>query len=134
MIDFDLRQILRHPPSVHAAQESAGLPTYPYSSISFYNGAGTDCPSQIVTEDRRVRPDANAVADFRFFPEAPVTDRWTAGVEKIVDEHRSMRNEAVVSNHHQLTDERVRLNPASLSNPHSFLDLHKGADKGLVTD
>src|SRR5262245_62091790 len=90
--------------------------------ILCYNGAGPDYYSIANgnRQDRGICPDADVIPYFCFFPEVPVAARGTAGVEQIVDEHRPMRNEAVVSNHHQLTDEGVRLNPTSLSNPHSF--------------
>jgi len=43
-----------------------------------------------------------------------------------------MRDKAVVSNIHQLTDKRVRLNPAPLPDDGATLDLDKWADKAVL--
>ena len=56
------------------------------------------------------------------------------GNERIVDEHGAMRNEAFVSDRYELTDERVRLDPASLSDSYSLLDLYERADKAGISN
>ena len=45
-----------------------------------------------------------------------------------------MRNEAVVANCDQLTDERVRLNPASPADGCSLLYLNERPDEGILTN
>jgi hypothetical protein len=45
-----------------------------------------------------------------------------------------VRNETVVSDDHELTYERVRLNAASVPDDHPTLDLNKRADKAIVPD
>ena len=45
-----------------------------------------------------------------------------------------MRNEALVSYGYELTDEGVRLNPASLPDCYSFLYLYEWADEAVISD
>ena len=45
-----------------------------------------------------------------------------------------MRNEAVVADSHELTDEGVGLNPAALADRCSFLDLNERSDESIVAD
>ena len=45
-----------------------------------------------------------------------------------------MRDEAVVVNSDEFTDERVRLNPASLADSHSLLDLYKRTDEAAISN
>ena len=45
-----------------------------------------------------------------------------------------MRNEAVVANGYELTDECVRLNPASFADSHSLLYLYKWPDEAAISN
>ena len=45
-----------------------------------------------------------------------------------------MRNEAVVTNRHELANERVGLNPAPLADGCSFLNFNERSDEGVITD
>ena len=45
-----------------------------------------------------------------------------------------MRNEALVAERYELTDECVRLNPASFADSHSLLYLYKWADEATISN
>ena len=45
-----------------------------------------------------------------------------------------MRNEALVAERYEFTDECVRLNPASLANSHSLLYLYKRTDEAAISN
>src|SRR6266550_9446920 len=55
-------------------------------------------------------------------------------VTKIINKHRSMRNEAVVPDCDQVADERVGLNPAPLSDGCSLLYLNERSDESFIAD
>ena len=88
--------------------------------------------SQIVNrEDGGVCPDADSVTDLRRTPEiTPSLCRTSVG-KQIIDEHGAVRDEAIVSNGHQLADKRMGLNPASFPDDNATLDLDKRADKAI---
>ena len=52
-----------------------------------------------------------------------------ADLEKVVDEHGAVRDDAVVADRHQVADKRVRLDFAALADDRAALDLHKGTDE-----
>src|SRR4030095_3831968 len=83
-------------------------------------------------QDRRVRSDADAVANLCPLPEFLVSAGRTATCKKVVDEHRSVRNETIVANHDQLANEGVRLDPRPFSYPHPLLNFDKRSDKGFI--
>ena len=60
--------------------------------------------------------------------------RRTTVAEQIVNEHRTMRNETVVTNRDELADERVGLNATPLTDGCSFLNLDERPDEGVITD
>jgi hypothetical protein len=45
-----------------------------------------------------------------------------------------MRNEAIVAERYELTDECVRLNPASVADPYSLLYLYKWTNEAVISD
>jgi len=45
-----------------------------------------------------------------------------------------MRNEALVSDRYELTDKRMRLNPASLPDGYSLLYLYEWANEAVISD
>src|SRR5215472_3570507 len=53
----------------------------------------------------RVRAYGNMTADARRLPQFSSASRGTAGCKKIVDEHHSVTDKAVLSDLHQLADE-----------------------------
>ena len=76
---------------------------------------------------------AHAIAKSSRSPELRVFG-GSAGTEQVVDKHRAMRNEAVIANGDELTDECVRLNPASLADIHSLLYLYKWPDEAAISN
>jgi hypothetical protein len=46
----------------------------------------------------------------------------------------SVGDEAVIPDHHELTDERVRLNPASLTDIYSLLYFNEGSDEAILSN
>jgi hypothetical protein len=45
-----------------------------------------------------------------------------------------MGNETIIANRDELTQKRVRLNPASLANDDISLDFDEGADEAIISD
>jgi hypothetical protein len=63
---------------------------------------------------------------------------WFSGratlAEQVVNKHGTMRNETVVPSRNQFAYERVGLNPATLTNDCSLLDLNERPDEGIIAD
>ena len=91
----------------------------------------------IITDRNRkhggVRPNADAVAKFGRAPKVAASRRISFNKE-IVDEHRSVRDEAVVPDRDELADKRMGLNPASLADIYSFLNFNERTDERIVID
>jgi hypothetical protein len=77
-----------------------------FSDIFGYDRAGPDdrAIADPDWEDGSVCPDAHAITKFGLAPEAPLRRRPPCN-EGIIDKHRPMRNEAIVPDRDQLTDE-----------------------------
>jgi hypothetical protein len=73
------------------------------------------------------------ITNFSWTPEFWLSGRATFP-EQVINEHRAMGDEAVVSYRNQLTNERVGLNPAALTNGCSFLYLYERSDEGFIVD
>jgi len=84
-------------------------------------------------KDRGVCSNAHAIAKFSRSPE-PRVFGGSAGTEQVVNKHRAVGNEAFVSDGYELTDECVRLNPASLADIHALLYLYKWPDEAAVSN
>lgn len=99
------------------------------------NGAGSD--HDLIADRNRqdggIGSDTDAVAKFSVSPKRRLFRR-SAGSEKVVDEHRPMRDETIIANGDELADERVRLNPATLPDLCPFLDFNERPDEGVVAD
>ncbi len=106
-----------------------------FSDIFGYDRAGADdrAIADPDWEDGSVCPDAHAIAKFGLAPEAPFRCR-SPGNEGIVDKHRPMRNEAIIPDGDQLTDEGVRLNTAALTYLRCFLYLDKRPDEAAISN
>jgi hypothetical protein len=106
-----------------------------FSDIFGYDRAGPDDRSVADPdwEDGSVCPDAHAIAKFGLAPEAPFRCR-SPGNKGIVDKHRPVRNEAIVSDGDQLTDEGVRLNTTALTYFRSFLYLNERPDEAAISN
>jgi hypothetical protein len=55
-------------------------------------------------------------------------------VKRIVDEHHTVADEAVVTDGHEVADERMRLNPAPAADGGATLDLDERADERVGTN
>jgi hypothetical protein len=53
-------------------------------------------------------------------------------LKQVIDEHCSMRHETIISYGHQITDKRMRLDPASLADNRSALNFNKWADERVI--
>jgi hypothetical protein len=106
-----------------------------FSDIFGYDRAGPDdrAVADPDWEDGSVCPDAHAIAKSGVAPEPPFLCR-AAGNEGIIDKHRPMRNEAIVPDGDQLTDEGVRLNTAALAYPNRFLYFDERTDKAAISN
>jgi hypothetical protein len=77
-----------------------------YGNVLRHNRAGPDdyAVADPDWKDGSIGPDAHAIAEFGLAPEAPFV-RGAAGNEGIVDKHCPMRNEAIIPDGDELTDE-----------------------------
>jgi hypothetical protein len=105
------------------------------SNVLGHNGARAD--NDMITngngEDGSVCPDAHKVAKPCFAPEIPFLCR-AAIEETIINEHRPVRDEAIVPDGDQLTDEGVRLNTTALTYFRARLDLDKRPDETVISN
>jgi hypothetical protein len=83
-------------------------------------------------EDGRIGAHTDVTANFCGPPKLPFPLARTANREEIVDEHRAVRNEAIVANRHHIANEGVGLDPAAFSHHGSALDFNKRADEAVV--
>jgi hypothetical protein len=106
-----------------------------FGNILGYNCAGPDDRS--VTDRHRkdggIGSDTYVIAKLCCPPEFGFSGRPTAG-EQIIDEHRAVRDEAIVTDGYQVTDEGVRLNPAAFANICTFLYLNEGANEAVIVN
>src|ERR1700726_2691069 len=85
-------------------------------------------------QNRRICPNADAVTNLRRPPKiAPSLCRPSLR-KKIINEHRAVRNETVIPDQYELTDKRMRLNAASLSDDDAPLDFDKGPDEAILAN
>jgi hypothetical protein len=105
------------------------------SNIFGNDRAGSD--DHLITdrdwEDSGICSDTHTIAKFGWSPELRFSGRAT-GDERIINKHRSMRNEAVVPDRDQIADEGVGLNPAPLSDGCSLLYLNERSDESFIAD
>ena len=73
------------------------------------------------------------IAKLRSPPEIPIFSGRASGTKQIVNEHRSMRDKAIIPDRDELTDKRMRLNSTPIANLYAFLYLNKRADKSLIS-
>jgi len=85
-------------------------------------------------EDGRIGPHTDVTANFCGPPKLPFPLARTANREEIVDEHRAVRNEAIIANRHHIANEGMGLDPAAFSHHGSALDFNKRADEAIVAN
>ena len=83
--------------------------------------------------DGRIRTDAHAIADGGLFPLGLITTGGATNPKWIVDEHRTVTDEAVFANGHEFANEGVALHARTCANRYPTLDFHKGSNKHTVT-
>jgi len=76
---------------------------------------------------------AHAIAKSSRSPELRVFG-GSAGTEQVVNKHCAVGNEAVVSDRYELTDECVRLNPASLADLYALLYFYEWTNEAAVSN
>ena len=84
-------------------------------------------------KDRGICSNAHAIAKFSRSPEIRVFGGST-GTEQVVNKHRAVGNEAFVPDGYELTDECVRLNPASLTDIYALLYLYEWTNEAAVSN
>src|SRR5215472_11102114 len=87
-----------------------------YRDVLGNNGACAD-NDMIADSDRkdsRIGSNTHVIAKLGWPPKLWLSGRTTTN-KKIIDEHGAVRNEAIVPDRNQCTEERVRLNPAPLT-------------------
>ena len=105
------------------------------SNVLRNNCPGADGDS-ITDRDRKnggVCSNAYVIPKFCCSPSVRICVRTPAN-KRIIDEHGAMRNEAFVSNRYELTDERVRLNSASLPDRYSLLYFYEWSDEAVIAN
>jgi hypothetical protein len=78
--------------------------------------------------------DTDMVADFGCTPQIAVPVRGTAGFEKVVDKHGTVRNDAIVAYGHEIAYEGMGLNFAAPADDGATLNFHKRANKSIITN
>jgi hypothetical protein len=131
LIAVESRNLLKSP------KQPRGIPYVEagFSDIFGYDRAGPDDRSVADPdwEDGSICSDTHAIAKSGMAPQPPFLCR-AAGNEGIIDKHCPMRNEAIIPDGDQLTDEGVRLNPAALTYLCSFLYLHKWPNEAAISN
>jgi len=84
-------------------------------------------------KDCGICSNAHAIAKFSRSPELRVFG-GSAGAEQVVNKHRAVGNEAFVPDGYELTDECVRLNPASLTDIYALLYLYEWTNEAAVSN
>jgi hypothetical protein len=84
-------------------------------------------------QDCGICSDTYTISKFGRTPKVGLAGRASVG-EAIINKHHAMRDEAVVSNGDEFTDERVRLNPAPLADIYSLLYLYKWPNEAVVSN
>ena len=84
-------------------------------------------------KDRGMCSHAHAIAKSSRSPELRVFG-GSAGTEQVVNKHCAVGNEALVSDRYELTDECVRLNPASLADLYALLYLYEWTNEAAVSN
>jgi hypothetical protein len=83
---------------------------------------------------RCIRSDADLVPYSSRPPQVSSSLGRTSLRKRIVNEHRTVRNKAIISYDDELTDESVRLDPAAFPDGNAALDLYKWPNKAIVSD
>lgn len=85
-------------------------------------------------ENRGIRSDGHVACDFCFFPKRTVAAGGGTCLEKVINEHDTVRDEAVFANRHELADERVRLDFAAGSDRDAPLNFDERPNKAVIPD
>ena len=105
------------------------------NDILGYHCAGADY-NLITNRDGKnghISPDADLVAKFGRAPEIAASRR-TSLIKEIVDEHRPVRDKAVVPDCDSLANKGMRLDTASLSDLYALLNFDERTDERVVID
>jgi hypothetical protein len=97
-------------------------------------GADDDTVAYFYWQDRGIAADADSIANERPAPRGGIVTNRSSRLKQVIDEHDSVSYEAIVTDRHQLADERVRLNTGSPADPDLALDFDEGADETVVAD
>src|SRR4029077_3786483 len=84
-------------------------------------------------QDCGICSDTYTISKFGRTPKVGLAGRASVG-EAIIDKHGAMRNEALVAERYEFTDECVRLNPASLPDSYSLLYLYEWANEAAISN
>ena len=84
-------------------------------------------------KDGGVRPNTYTITNLGWPPQLPFRRRPPAN-KRIIDEHSAVRNEAILPDRNQFADERVRLNPAPLTDSYAPLYLDEGSNEAAISD
>jgi hypothetical protein len=84
-------------------------------------------------QDCGICSDTHTISKFGRTPKVGLAGRASVG-EAIINKHRAMRNEALVAERYEFTDECVRLNPASPADLHSLLYLYKWTHEAAISN
>src|SRR5580700_1864113 len=83
---------------------------------------------------RCIRSDADLVPYSSRPPQVSSSLGRTSLRKRIVNEHRAVRNKAIVSYDDKFTDEGMRLDPGAFPDGNAALDLYKRPNKAIVSD
>jgi hypothetical protein len=74
------------------------------------------------------------ISDGGGLPEGPVAAGWTSLAEGIVNEHGTVRDEAIAADSNELAYKGVRLDSGIVADNDAFLDFDEGANKNVIAD
>ena len=95
-------------------------------------GTNHDVVADADRHDGGVRADAYSVSDGGLFPLGLIAASWATNSEWIVDEHRTVTDEAIISNGHEFANESVTLHACARANTGPALNLYEGAYEHIV--
>ena len=119
---------------LHLAGRIACISSW-FTNVLGYHTTGTN--HNIITDANRhdggIRTDAHTIADGGFFPLGLIPPSRATNSEWVIDEHRTVTDEAILSNGHKFANKGVALDTCAGANGDSSLDLNKRSDKHAIT-
>lgn len=123
--------------ALEGTKKACGIPRInSWGGYVFGNNRGGSNDHLIANRHRQdcgICSDTYTISKFGRTPKVGLAGRDSVG-EAIINKHRAMRNEALVAERYEFTDECVRLNPAPLADLYSLLYLYKWSNEAAISN